>query len=167
MLLNAIAEVLVYYFTVHDHDEGIAWMALIFAYITTALVFWSFHRIKVARIRQDINEGEEEWSSAVTFYVLSTVLFYAFTHMVDRIVHDALRDYARLHDANIVDANSLSSPLSTTNSALSETTALLYHDEKEYIYANVSAGAHILFLLSLLPFSFFCLFFRLMLLGLL
>lgn len=91
LLLNTIAKALAYYFMVHDRDDSVVWAAIIFVYASTALVFLTFHRMKVARVKLDIDEGEPEWTTAVSAYVASVVAFGAFAHLIDHSVHTAIR----------------------------------------------------------------------------
>ncbi len=85
-----IAECLAYYFSVQDRDDGVAWASTLAVYFVSSSVFWSFHRMKIARIRLDIKEGEQEWSSGLTFFALATVSFVALSNVVDKTLHASL-----------------------------------------------------------------------------
>ena len=91
LILNIVAKALAYYFMVHDRDDSVVWAALIFVYASTALVFLTFHRMKVARVKLNVDEGEHEWTTAVGAYVLSVVAFSAFAHIIDHSVHVGIR----------------------------------------------------------------------------
>lgn len=149
LMLNTAAMAMTYYFTVHDRDESVVWAGMLFVGITSALVFWGFHRMKVARVKLNIDEGESEWTSAVCMYVIALLLFYTFNQIVDKSVHDSIRDYAfvkagteeDLHKASRV-FQSHSSPNDLSHYAKG---SMEYKEEQKYISDNIPVYCYILF----------------------
>lgn len=78
ILFNVIAQIFVYYFSAHKRDEGVAWVSLVFYWMTTALVLLSLHRMRVASVKGDCDDGEVEWSYGAACYALAVFLFCAF-----------------------------------------------------------------------------------------
>lgn len=93
LLMNALAQSLSYYFTVHSHDENLVWLSNIFLLLSTALVFVSVHRMKLASVRsqagyatqEDGVAGDHEWSCAVACYSMALLTFVCTLNYVDSL----------------------------------------------------------------------------------
>ena len=132
IIINALIQTVAYYFTIFDHEETTASILTLFAYVTSALVFSSFHRMKVARIKLAIEEGEEEWSWAVMAYTIAVATFYGFTQIVDRTLHHSIREQLLYDKCN-----------TTTIGNIYQS----YLIEKDFVHAQFPSTVHVLFVI--------------------
>jgi hypothetical protein len=77
MLMHVIAETLAYVYTAHVPNDDVRWTAHIFVVVTAFVVWVGLHRMKVARIRLSIEEGETEWSYACCNFFVALGAFGA------------------------------------------------------------------------------------------
>ena len=139
LAINFISQTMAYYFMVHNRDEGVVWASLLFVSVTSAIVFWTFHRMKVARVKHGIEEGEEEWTSAVTMYVIALSFFYIFQHVVDDSIDDSEKRFAVLNAQNSLEEDSIKSLRDVYSKS---------QEESDFIYRNIPKYSHLLFIVS-------------------
>lgn len=153
LFLCTAAQCLAYYFSVYDHDEGISWASTMFVYATTALVYSSFHRMKVARVKLSIQEGESEWTSAVFSFTACFVSFCAMVQLVDRTVHKIILQ--NTYDTMCMQQSSLAQNTAQpifgdhAGSFATEHPFKTYYVEKEMIYNNMPSIVHFIFFVML------------------
>lgn len=64
-----------YYYTLYESEKHTAFLAIVLAALLREMVNLHFHRMKIARIRLGLDEGESEWSTSVTFYGVGTLAY--------------------------------------------------------------------------------------------
>lgn len=84
LLFNTGMAGLSYFFTMCSPRYEISMLSSLMFYVTAMAIYRSFHRTKIARIKKDGKEGEEDWSAMVFTYTLG---FITFTIMLFTVIH--------------------------------------------------------------------------------
>lgn len=82
MFVNSALGLGLYYFTAHERNDDVSSICAACFAVTNAIIYISFHRMDVSRIKLQITSGEGEWNTSLYAHTASTVVLLFLIHLL-------------------------------------------------------------------------------------